>query len=363
MKNSGPAYAIEQDLAAITSRLDGLWDGLRNESIFITGGTGLFGRWLLESLAYANRELRLNLKVTVLTRDAQAFKATAPHLANDPAIDFHHGDVRDFDFPQRHYAYIIHGATTSAGETFRGEDPLRKFDTLVTGTRHTLDFAVQCKVKRFLFLSSGVAYGVPPAGVDFIPEDYAGAPDTTDVDSALGQAKRAAEFLCAYYAQKNGFEYSIARCFSFAGPFLPLDIHYAIGNFIGQALFEGEITVKGDGSPVRSYLYLADLATWLLTLLLKGKNGEIYNVGADRAVTILELAHLVRDVLSPRKPVHVLGKSSFSVGNMIRNTYVPDIDRARQELGLEVWTPLPESIRRTAAWALAHNAAEHGGGR
>jgi dTDP-glucose 4,6-dehydratase/UDP-glucose 4-epimerase len=361
MMSNSPVYTIEQDLADIMTRMGGLWESLRNESVFLTGGTGMFGRWLLESLMHANRELKLNLKVTVLTRNAQAFKEKAPHLALDPAIDFHHGDVRDFDFPRRRYSYLIHGATTSADETFRGEDPLRKFDTLVAGTRRTLDFAVHCKTKRFLFLSSGVAYGVPSAEIDFIPEEYSGAPDTTDVDSALGQAKRAAEFLCAYYARKNGFDYSIARCFSFIGPFLPLDIHYAIGNFIGQAMFEDEITVKGDGSPERSYLYMADLVVWLLTLLLKGKNENIYNVGSDQAISILELAHLVRDVLNPQKNVRVLGNASLSVGNMIRNTYVPDIERARQEFGLAVWTPLPESIRRTAAQA--HNVSKHGGGR
>lgn len=342
---------IEQDLADIRTRVGNLWESLRNETIFITGGTGLFGRWLLESLMHANRELKLNLSVTVLTRDERAFKAKAPHLALDPAIDFHRGDVRDFDFPQKHYSCIIHGATTSADETFRGEDPLRKFDTLVSGTRHALDFAAQCKVKRFLMLSSGVAYGAPPAGLDLIPEDYYGAPDTTDVDSALGQAKRTAEFLCACYAQKHGWEYSIARCFSFVGPFLPLDIHYAVGNFIGQALFEKEITVTGDGSPVRSYLYMADLAVWLLTLLLRGRNGHIYNVGSDHAIGIGDLAHLVRDVVSPGKTVNILGLENQCVGNPIRNRYVPDIDKARKDMGLVGWTSLSEAIRRTAAHA------------
>jgi len=348
MMPKGSVRTIEHDLSDIMARMGGLWESLRNESIFLTGGTGLFGRWLLESLMHANRELKLNLKVTVLTRNAQAFKEKAPHLALDSAIDFLHGDVKDFEFPARRYSYLIHGATTSADETFRGEDPLRKFDTLVSGTRHTLDFAVHCKAKRFLFLSSGVAYGTPPAGIDFIPEDYAGAPDTTDVNSALGQAKRTAEFLCAYYAQAHGLNYSVARCFSFVGPFLPLDIHYAIGNFIGQALFEDEITVKGDGLPIRSYLYLADLVTWLLTLLLKGRNGQLYNVGSDQAISIGELAILVRDVLSPKKTVKMLGQSNRSVGNAMRSRYVPEIEKARKELGLDVWTSLAESIRATA---------------
>lgn len=352
MMSNRQVYTIEHDLDGIMSRMSALWESLRNESIFITGGTGLFGRWLLESLMHANRELKLNLKVTVLTRNEQAFAQKAPHLARDPAIEFLRGDVRDFGFPNKPCSYFIHGATTSADETFHGEDPLRKFDTLVSGTRRTLDFAARCKAKRFLFLSSGVAYGVPAPGVELIPEHYSGAPDTTDVNSALGQAKRTAEFLCACYAQNNAMDYSVARCFSFAGPFLPLDLHYAIGNFIGQALFEDEITVKGDGSPVRSYLYMADLATWLLTLLLKGRNGHIYNVGSDQAISIGELAHLVRDVLSPHKTVKVLGQPDYSVGNAVRNRYVPDIGKARRELGLEVWTPLPEAIHLSAAHVL-----------
>jgi dTDP-glucose 4,6-dehydratase/UDP-glucose 4-epimerase len=339
---------LEHDLDGIMTRTAPLWADLRDQSLFITGGTGLFGRWLLESLARANRQFDLNLRVTVLTRNAQAFAQKAPHLAQDPAIGFHHGDVRDFVFPERDYSYFIHGATTSAGETFRGEDPLRKFDTLVSGTRRVLDFAAQCKPRRLLFLSSGVAYGVPPSGIDFIPEDYAGAPGTTNVDSALGQAKRTAEFLCACYAEKNGLDYSVARCFSFVGPFLPLDIHYAIGNFIGQALFEDEITVKGDGSPVRSYLYMADLVVWLMTLLLKGGSGQIYNVGSDLAVSIRELAELVREILSPQKAVHILGQSNHSVGNAVRNRYVPSIRKARDEFGLDAWTTLAESVRATA---------------
>ena len=343
--------SMRHDLENITVRMGGLWEQLRDESIFITGGTGFFGRWILEGLLHADQKYGLNLQITVLTRNAEDFRERAPHLAQNPALNFHQGDVVNFDFPSKNFSYFIHGATTSAHETFQGEDPLRKFDTLAHGSRHVLDFAVRCEVKRFLFISSGVAYGSPPGEIKSIPEDYSGAPDTTDVDSALGQAKRTAEFMCTCYAKKYRWDFSIARCFSFVGPFLPLDIHYAIGNFIGQALYENEIIVKGDGSPVRSYLYMGDLVAWLLTILLNGRNGEVYNVGSDQAISILELAYLVRDVLSPQKMVKVLGQSSLTVGNMIRNFYVPQIDKARQELMLDVWTALPEAINLTASHA------------
>ncbi len=340
---------LAQDLARIMQRSPALWAALRCRAIFLTGGTGLFGRWLLEALLHANRELGLALRVTVLTRNAQAFAQQAPHLASDKALTLHNGDVRDFEFPQARFDYIIHGATTSASETFHGEDPLNKFDTLVDGTRHVLDFATRYGIERFLFLSSGVAYGTQPADMTHMPETYMGAPDTCDVDTALGQAKRAAEYLTSYYANKHGWNNTIARCFSFAGPFMPLDLHYAIGNFIAQALSKDEIVVKGDGTHLRSYLYLGDLVTWLLTLLLQGRSGEIYNVGSDEAVSIYELAKQVRDTLSPDKNIRVLGDTKHSIGNAARNRYVPDITKARNKLCLAPWTDLGESIQYTAA--------------
>jgi nucleoside-diphosphate-sugar epimerase len=339
--------SLAQELQRILVRSRPLWEGLRGQSLFVTGGTGLFGRWILESAAHANRALDLGLKILVLSRHPERFAAAAPHLAADPAIRFHRGNIAEFDFPAGTYPYVIHGAATSAAETFRGEDPLAKFDTLVAGTRRTLEFARRCEARRFLFLSSGVVYGAPPPSLAAIPEDYPGAPDTCDVNSALGQAKRAAEYLCAYYGQRHGFESVVARCFSFVGPFLPLDLHYAVGNFIDQALRADAIVVRGDGTPLRSYLYLGDLVSWLLTLLIRAAPGRAYNVGSDEAISIGDLARRVGQALAPGKPVRILGEAPYSVGNQARNLYVPDITRARRELGLAVWTPLDAAIRLT----------------
>lgn len=349
---------LTDDLDQILRRSQGLWEQLRAQTLFITGGTGLFGRWLLKTLLHANATLGLEMRIVVLTRDAQAFSDSCPQLAGDPALTLHSGNVMDFEFPSGEYPYIIHGATTSAHETFRGEDPLKKFDTLVTGTRRVLDFASQCKAKRFLFLSSGVAYGVPPEHLERIPETFQGAPDTTTLHSALGQAKRTAEFLTSCYAEQHGWNNTIARCFSFIGPYLPLDVHYAIGNFVGQALFDDKIVVKGDGLPMRSYLYMGDLVVWLLTMLLKGRHNEIYNLGSDHAISIGDLAHLVRDTLSPQKEITILGQPDLSVGNAVRNIYVPDISKARQEFGLDVWTSLQDAIRITGQFYALRR--EHG---
>jgi UDP-glucuronate decarboxylase len=247
----------------------------------------------------------------------------------------------------------MHMATTSAHETFAGEDPLAKFHMLVQGTERVLQFAGTCEAKKVLFTSSGVAYGAYPDEMQRVPESYQGAPMSTDSASALAQGKRAAEFLCSHYAQKYQFEYTIARCFSFVGPGLPLDIHYAIGNFIrdalhGEGVYDEVITVKGDGSPMRSFLYLGDLVHWLLALLVDGRSETIYNVGSDQAISILDLAYLVRDTLAPSKEIIVLGNSDHNIGNFARNWYVPDINLARTELNLDVWTSLPSALIKTA---------------
>ena len=318
-----------------------LWEDLRGKHLFITGGTSFFGCWLLESFAWANDNLNLNASALVLTRNYDAFKKNAPHLAANPAIQFHIGDVRNFDFPEGEFSHIIHAAATSARATFNNEDPLVKFDTIVGGTRHTLDFAVKCHAKKFLLTSSGAVYGRQPFDMTHIPEDYCGAPDPADPNSAWGVSKRAAEFLCAYYSRKYGVETKIARCFSFVGPYLPLDIHYAIGNFIRDGLAGSPIYVAGDGTPYRSTMYAADLAIWLWTLMFRGEPGEVYNVGSEDDISIKELAYAVSAAFS-HSPKIVIAKSP--VLDRPPERYVPSVKKARKSLGLDSWIKLNEAL-------------------
>ncbi len=127
--------------------------------------------------------------------------------------------------------------------------------------------------------------------------------------------------------EQHGLETVLARCFAFVGPDLPPDVHFAIGDFI----------------PLRTYLDQSALAHWLLTLLEHGRPGQAYNVGSDEVISIAALAHLVRDILAPEKPVHILGQPDPGAA---RNRYVPDIRKAQQDLGLSVTIPLAEAIRR-----------------
>ncbi|MNH33106.1 dTDP-glucose 4,6-dehydratase [compost metagenome] len=124
---------------------------------------------------------------------------------------------------------------------------------------------------------------------------------------------------------------------------LPRHVHFAIGNFIRDALEAPAITVSGDGTPVRSYMDQRDLARWLDVLLRKGRAGNAYNVGSDQAITVRDLAYLVRDTLSPHKPVLIA--SAGAAAGSFRNRYVPQISKARLELGLRLQYTLAQSIK------------------
>jgi dTDP-glucose 4,6-dehydratase len=187
-------------------------------------------------------------------------------------------------------------------------------------------------VKNFLFTSSGAAYGKQPFDITHMGEEDLFAPDTTDIRTSYGQSKRMSEFLCTCYSKSSELKMKIARCFAFVGPGLPLYSNYAIGNFIGDVLNERP-----------SYLYAADLAVWLWSILFRGQ-AALYNVGSDEDLSIFELANKVIEVTDSKQMVY---RAKEPAVDQVVGRYVPSINRARLEMGLMPWISLPESIRRT----------------
>jgi len=323
------------DLDDILTHTGDAFASLRGARLFITGGTGFFGHWLLESVLQANRHLGADIGVTVLTRNAAAFREKSPHIAGDPAITLLDGDTQDFAFPTEPHSHIIHAAT----DTVAANAPALAA-SIVDGTRRVLAFAQATGARRLLYTSSGAVYGRGITNIARIAETHPCAPAGAD---SYDHAKRTAEQLCI----DAPIDTVIARCFAFVGPHLPLDQHFAIGNFIRDALAGKPIHIKGDGTPRRSFLYMSDLAIWLWTMLATAPANRAYNVGSDESVSIAELARITAATLNPELPILIDGTPTPGAPPA---TYVPDIARAETELSLRVTIPLTEAIRKTADW-------------
>ena len=335
---------LEKDLEHILQHTLGLWEEFRNERIFVTGGTGFFGCWFLETFIWANEKLGLNAKVVVLSRDPEAFGKKAPHLASNPAVTMHGGDVRSFTYPSGNFQFVIHGAMDSIYQ-----EPTETLEVATAGTKRVLEFAIERNTEKFLFLSSGAVYG-RNLTVNRISEDYSTEMGTSPLNAPYDEGKRAGEALCVRYSAQHGLQTKIARCFAFVGPYLPLDAHFAIGNFILNRLREEPIEVKGDGTPRRSYLYAADLMVWLWTILSRGSSCRAYNVGSEESISISALARKIAEEFEPYLSFSVAG---LAQQNQSVISYVPATQRARDELGLKELVSLNDAITKTLNWAVA----------
>jgi len=340
-------HLLARDLDHVLEHTAGVWPELRGASIFITGGTGFVGTWLLESLVWADQRFGLGVKATVITRSPEGFAKKAPHLAAHRAVHFIKADAVSFPFPDGEYPFVIHAATERYFEA-TPEHPLSTFDRDVAATRRVLEFAGTHRARRLLFTSSGAMYGKQPATLAQSPEEYAGAPSTMELESPYGQAKRTSEWMCAMYAAQYGFASLIARLFAFVGPHLALDANFAVGNFIRDAMKGGPVRIGGDGTPYRSYLYAADLAIWLWTILVKGESCRPYNVGSGEEISIANLAKTVVENTRPEIKIEIARKP---VPGVEPSRYVPDVKRAELELGLRPLIGVGEGVRRTFEWA------------
>lgn len=339
-------WALENDLTAVVATPQIRWQELHNARLLLTGGTGFIGRWLLETLQHANMRLSLNLQITVPSRQPEAFRQRASHLLANGNLVLIPLDL-DTTEPTGDFTHIIHAAA-DASAALNDAAPLTMFRTIVHGTEKILALAAAKPDVKVLFLSSGAVYGQQPAELTGVPENWNSSLDPQTAKNTYGEAKRAAEMLCAIYRKQFGVNVVTARIFSLLGPFLSLGIHFAAGNFIRDALAGQKIVVQGNGRPIRSYLYPSDLVSWLLTLLTSSPQHPAYNVGSEHAISISELARMVARLIG-RNGYEILGRddTGWNAGR-----YVPDTSLIRGEFGLTETVTLETAILNTSAASL-----------
>ena len=306
------------DLEQVFLQVGDLWEKLRGKQLFLTGGSGFFGSWLLETLLFAEERKNLGVKVWVLTRSLGRFRAKLPHLARHPAVRLVEGRAEDFQFPGEQMNFVIHSMVPDPGL------PLEEMEKwFERGTQRLLELAVRDRSEGFLLCSTGAVY--QPQGRPLSEED-----PLVPLDGPLtyGRIRRQVEEQCMEACQGHGIPLKIARGFSFAGPRLPENAGFAMADFIADARAGRKITVKGDGTPVRSYLHAADMAAWLWIKLLDSLKTEPFNLGSDEPVRLIDLASKISNRAGV--PLGVAGQGEPKT--TARHFYLPAISQKNYAL-------------------------------
>jgi nucleoside-diphosphate-sugar epimerase len=331
-----------EDLEHIYQNTQDIWEQFRKKCIFLTGGTGFFGKWLLESFIYVNEKLDLKAKIISISRNPELFIQEYPFYNEyTNSVRFVKGDILTYDFKlEEKIQFIIHAAT-AASDSLNRNNPLLMMDTITLGTRKILDFAITQPIEGFLFVSSGAIYGKQPLGVPNIQETDSFNIDINNSKAAYSEGKRIAELYCSTYFEKYNLPIKIARCFAFVGPHLPLDTHFAIGNFINNVIKNEDIVIMGDGSTTRSYMYASDLSISIWKILSIGNNNKPYNVGLDTVYSLKEIALLLKKNYGNNVKILNLHKE------LTQNIYVPNIDLLKNELKIKQFVQIEEAIKKT----------------
>jgi nucleoside-diphosphate-sugar epimerase len=344
-----PGDLVRQDCEEAVANGDvSRLDELRGKTILVTGGTGFVGTWLAEMVAYLNDRHDFGTHLFLLSTDTSAWNTRAPHLSRRRDITLQEQDVRTvLELPES-VSWIIHAAGTPDNR-MHSTNPLRTIHTILNGTDAVLTAAARLpNLQKVLNISSGLTYGSQPLDIERIPETFQGiSPDANAITSVYREAKRMAETLCAAHRSQNRIAIVNARPFAFVGPYQLLDRPWAINNFVRDALTGGPIRILGDGETVRSYMYAADMAWWVLNLLVHGVSGVSYNVGSDDPITLKALAEKIAECFPRSLSIELRGMHD---SHLRKSRFVPDTTLARVQIGLQYHVTIENALRRTLDW-------------
>ncbi len=318
---------------------------LKNEKIFISGGTGFVGTWLLEMICYLNEEYNFNTEVILLARNISEFKKDKKHLSGKKHIAFIKKDIRYLTELPSDITYIIHAAANPDNRQ-HSSDPITVMDIISRGTNNILSLASSLpNIKKILNISSGLIYGQQPYDLIHIPESYQGSSNCSSIFSIYPEAKRFAEMLSTAYRNQYKLPIINARPFTFLGPYQHINKPWAHTNFLRDSLLGGPIRITGNQNSVRGYMYASDMAYWFLKILADGKQGVPYNIGNPKGITLRDFAEKICEQY-PNK----INIENITGNNLSLSRFVPDVTLATKSLGLKIFTPTDAAIRKTLSW-------------
>jgi nucleoside-diphosphate-sugar epimerase len=319
---------------------------LKDQKILVAGGTGFVGKWICEMICVLNEQHDFNVHLYILGRDKELFSNEVPHLLKKNFITLIEQEVRNLHELPLDVTYVIHAAS-SPDSRVHVSQPLRTLETIFRGTSLILDYCFRLTgLKKVVYLSSNKVYG-KITGIEPICETMNGSLDPNKFPNIYAESKRVAESICATYRNQHRMPIVICRPFSIVGPYQHLDKPWAVNNFIRDAILGGPIKILGNGNVTRSYLYGSDAAYWILSAMVLGEVGEVYNIGSSEVVTLNELAVKVKSILSANLKIN--NKSS-------KNEYldtvatIPDLKKIKTQLKVKENFSLDESLERTIIW-------------
>lgn len=315
---------------------------LWGKNVLITGASGFVGSAILREGFFLNDVLNANIRFTLVVRgqNEKLFNLTR----NRKDVRFIESSIGT-PFEIKDSFDIVFHCATPASAVLNNEAPIEMFNTNVRGMSWILEaLKQQDSLCKLVFTSSGAIYGPQPEDMSHIPEGFLGGPDPTSLNSAYAEGKRVAEFLLSQAGLRNEVFPVIARLFAFSGVGLPLDKHFAIGNFVLDGLRQDTITVRGTGLDIRSYLDATDMAVWLWAASCHQPDFPLH-IGSEHAISIASLASLVaerfKNVLGKELSIEKLNNSSLIDGASV---YVPSTSRTRKLLKVDEFTRLETSI-------------------
>jgi len=339
---------IEDDLEFIINHPLN-WNSFEGKTVLITGANGFLPAYMVETLLYLNEnKFVIPSKVVCLVRSIDKAKMRFKYYSERDDLELLQSDVNDPFIYEGSINFIIHAAS-QASPKFYGIDPVGTLLPNSVGTYNLLKFAQNKPIDGFLFFSSGEIYG--ELAPEFIPikEDYTGIVNSANVRSCYAESKRMGEIMCVSWHHQYNIPTKIVRPFHTYGPGMKLDDGRVFADFVSDVVNEKDIIMKSDGSAKRAFCYLADAIAGFFTVLLKGNNGEAYNVGnPNEEVNIKELANTLVD-LFPEKKLKVIENQKDLGKNYLKSSVsrnCPDIEKIKK-LG---WFPrysIKEGFMRT----------------
>ncbi len=361
---------VTKDLEYINSCLEEEFSGMAGKRVLITGGAGFLGYYLVQSLLFRNRMMPPDQHISVMVYDnyIRGVPDWLIQLQSNPHLTVEKRNIIA-PLPQdiADYQFIIHAAGI-ASPTYYRLHPIETMDANISGLRSLLDYCVRQKEKNepvegFLFFSSSEIYGDPDPKSIPTPETYRGNVSCTGPRACYDESKRYGETLCVNYARQYDLPIKVARPFNNYGPGLKITDRRVIPDFARDILAGNDIVMLSDGSPTRTFCYIADAIVGYFKILMRGQSGEAYNIGVESPeISVAELAE--RLVCHARELFGFTGKVVFQPSSEADylvdnpNRRCPQISKARQQLGYNPSIPLDEGLKRSLVWYSGNRISE-----